>query len=62
MSFLPILALPVFVSASTIALADGVCRFLHGAVVVFQGHCTAKQKVRGSKTVVLINLENGSTF
>ena len=62
LSLLQTFASPLFVSASTIARAQGVCRLKSGGAVVFQGHCTSQQKVNGSKTVLVINLENGSTF
>ena len=50
------------VSAKTIARAQGVCRLMSGGAVAFQGHCVSQQKVNGGNTVLVIKLENGSTF
>lgn len=50
------------VSAKTIARAQGVCRLMSGGAVAFQGHCVSQQKVNAGNTVLVIKLDNGSTY
>jgi hypothetical protein len=50
------------VSAKTIARAQGVCRLMSGGAAEFQGHCVSQQKVNAGNTVLVITLDNGSTY
>ena len=62
LSSLHFLTGPSMVSAKTIARAQGVCRLMSGGAVEFQGHCLSQQKVNAGNTVLVIKLENGSTY
>ena len=61
-SSLQLFAGPAMVSAKTIARAQGVCRLMSGGAVAFQGHCVSQQKVNAGNTVLVIKLDNGSTY
>ena len=53
---------PAMVSAKTIARAQCLCRLMGGGAVAFQGHCVSQQKVNAGNTVLVIKLDNGSTY
>ena len=61
-SSLQLLSAPAMVSAKTIARAQGVCRLMSGGATAFQGHCVSQQKVNAGNTVLVIQLDNGSTY